>query len=157
MSVRAEIVEAARWGIRNAARIHYAEVRPMPLRRTLPLATDCSGFATLCYFLAEAPDPNGFGYNGQGYTGTLLRHLRHIPKARARPGDIVVWGLYPGHHCAVLLEGGRDPLLASHGSERGPLEIRLSEEQRWQGDRPATWLDGLPLNKTRPVTVTGRV
>jgi cell wall-associated NlpC family hydrolase len=115
----------------------------MPLRRGLPLATDCSGFATLCYFLAGAPDPNGLGYIGQGYTGTLLRHLHHIPLARARAGDLVVWGRYPGHHCAVLLERGEDPLLASHGSERGPLEIRFSEEQRWQADRPAIWLQGL--------------
>jgi cell wall-associated NlpC family hydrolase len=144
MSVRDEIVGVARWGIRNAARIHYAESRPMPLRRTLPLATDCSGFATLCYYLAGAPDPNGLGYIGQGYTGSLLRHLPHVAPGRARPGDIVVWGAYPGHHCAVVLEAGEDPLLASHGSERGPVELPLSEEQRWQDGRPATWLDGLP-------------
>jgi hypothetical protein len=144
MSVRAEIVEVARWGIRNAARIHYTEARPMPLRRGLPLATDCSGFATLCYYLAGAPDPNGLGYIGQGYTGTLLRHLPHVPQDKARPGDLVVWGRYPGHHCALVLEPGDDPLLASHGSESGPLEIWLSDEQRLQDGRPATWLDGLP-------------
>jgi hypothetical protein len=144
MSVRAEIVEVARWGIRNAARIHDTEARPMPLRRGLPLATDCSGFATLCYYLAGAPDPNGLGYIGQGYTGTLLRHLPHVPQDKARPGDLVVWGRYPGHHCALVLEPGDDPLLASHGSESGPLEIRLSDEQRLQDGRPATWLDGLP-------------
>jgi hypothetical protein len=145
MSVRDEIVGVARWGIRNAARIHYAESRPMPLRRALPLTTDCSGFATLCYFLAGAPDPNGLGYIGQGYTGNLLRHLPHVPQGRARAGDIVVWGRYPGHHCAVVLETGADPLLASHGGESGPLEIRLSVEQQWQDGRPETWLDGLPL------------
>jgi hypothetical protein len=143
MSVRDEIVGVARWGIRNAARIHYAEARPMPLRRTLPLATDCSGFATLCYFLAGAPDPNGLGYIGQGYTGTLLRHLPHVPPERAQPGDLVVWGRYPGHHCAVVLEPGDDPLLASHGGESGPLEIRLSDEEHVQDGRAATWLDGL--------------
>src|SRR3954453_5637970 len=112
MSVRGEIVAAARWGVRNAARIHYAESRPMPLRRTLPLSTDCSGFATLCYYLAGAPDPNGLGYIGQGYTGGLLRPLPHVESARARPGDIVVWGTYPGRHCAVVLDTGDDPLLA---------------------------------------------
>jgi cell wall-associated NlpC family hydrolase len=144
MSVRDEIVGVARWGVRNAPRIHYAEVRPMPLRRALPLATDCSGFATLCYFLAGAPDPNGLGYIGQGYTGTLLRHLPHIPLGAAQPGDVVVWGRYPGRHCAVVLEPGADPLLASHGSERGPLEIAFSAEQRVQAGQPARWLDGLP-------------
>ena len=115
----------------------------MPLRRTLPLTTDCSGFATLCYFLAGAPDPTGLGYIGQGYTGNLLRHLPHVAQARARPGDLVVWGAYPGHHCAVVPETGDDPLLASHGSERGPLELRFSEEQQLQSP-PVTWLEGLP-------------
>jgi len=116
----------------------------MPLRRTLPLTTDCSGFATLCYFLAGAPDPNGLDYTGQGYTGTLLRHLPHIGRAAVQRGDIVVWGRYPGHHCAVVLEPGEDPLLASHGSEGGPVELRFSAEQPAQAGRPATWLDGVP-------------
>src|SRR3954465_2556128 len=98
MSVREEIVGVARWGVRNEARIHYAQVRPMPLRRELPLTTDCSGFVTLCYFLAGAADPNGLGYIGQGYTGTLLRHMRHVARAEVRQGDLVVWGRYPGRH-----------------------------------------------------------
>ena len=143
MSVRAEIVEVARWGVRNAARIHYAEARPMPLRRTLPLATDCSGFATLCYFLAGAPDPNGLGYIGQGYTGTLLRHLPHVAAAAVQEGDIVVWGRYPGRHCAVVLEPGVDPVLASHGSEAGPLELRFSAERLAHAEQPVTWLRGV--------------
>src|SRR5919204_3623303 len=113
MSVRDAIVAAARWGIRNEARIHYGQVRPMPLTRTLPLTTDCSGFVTLCYYLAGAPDPNGLGYDGQGWTGTLLRHL--APTTSLRLGDVVVWGAYPGHHCALVLEPGDDPLLCSHG------------------------------------------
>ena len=139
MSVRDEIVGAARWGIRNEARIHYAGTRPMPLRRTLPIATDCSGFATLCYFLGGAPDPNGLDYSGEGWTGTLLRHLEHVAPADVRRGDVVVWGRYPGRHCAIVLEPGDDPLLCSHGQERGPIEIRFSTESRYQ---PATvpWL-----------------
>jgi cell wall-associated NlpC family hydrolase len=137
MSVREEIVGVARWGIRNEPRIHYALVRPMPLRRELPLATDCSGFATLCYFLAGAEDPNGLDYIGEGYTGTMLRHMRHVHAAR--PGDLVVWGRYPGHHVAIVMEAGEDPLLCSHGQERGPLAIRFSDEDRIQA-RPSTWL-----------------
>jgi cell wall-associated NlpC family hydrolase len=143
MSVRDEIVGVALWGVRNEPRIHYAPVRPIPLRRTLPLATDCSGFATLCYYLAGAPDPNGLGYTGEGYTGTLLRHLPHVAQRAVRPGDLVVWGRYPGRHCAVVLEPGDDPLLASHGQERGPLKLRFSEEQKAQVGQPVSWLDGL--------------
>ena len=109
----------------------------MPLARVLPLTTDCSGFVTLCYYLAGAPDPNGLGYSGQGWTGTLLRHL---PATDApRPGDIVVFGAYPGRHCAIALTGGPDPLLASHGMERGPVAIRFSAETAIQRV-PATWL-----------------
>jgi len=142
MSVRDEIVGVALWGVRNAARIHYGPVRPIPLRRALPLTTDCSGFATLCYFLAGAPDPNGLDYVGQGYTGTLLRHLPHVSQEEILPGDLVVWGRYPGRHCAVVVAPGEDPLLVSHGQERGPLELRFSAEQEVQAP-PVTWLNGV--------------
>ncbi|HEV7134724.1 MAG TPA: hypothetical protein VGN27_13435 [Gaiellaceae bacterium] len=142
MSVRDEIVGVALWGVRMQARIHYAPVRPIPLRRGLPLTTDCSGFATLCYFLAGAPDPNGLDYIGQGYTGTLLRHLPHVAQDEIRPGDLVVWGRYPGRHCAVVVEPGEDPLLVSHGQERGPVELRFSDEQAAQAP-PVTWLRGV--------------
>jgi cell wall-associated NlpC family hydrolase len=130
VTVRAKIVAAARWGIANEPRIHYGEVRPFPLARTLPLTTDCSGFVTLCYFLGGAPDPNGLGYSGQGYTGTLLRHLQRTEQPQ--PADLVVFGAYPGHHVALVLEPGEDPLLCSHGAERGPVAIRFSEESKWQ-------------------------
>ena len=141
--VRGRIVAAARWGIRNEPRIHYGEVRPMPLGRGLPLTTDCSGFATLCYFLAGAPDPNGNGYDGRGWTGTLLARMESVPPIGARAGDIVVFGGYPGRHCAIVLEPGDDPLLASHGQERGPVEIRFSTESRYQ-PADVTWLSSLP-------------
>ena len=136
---RAKIVAAARWGIANEPRIHYGQIRPMPLTRVLPLTTDCSGFVTLCYYLAGAPDPNGLAYSGQGWTGTLLRHLPAIDQTEARRGDVVVWGAYPGRHCAIVLESGDDPLLASHGAERGPLEVRFTAESRHQ-PAAVTWL-----------------
>ena len=147
-TVREKIVTAARWGIAHEPRIHYGEVRPMPLARTLPLTTDCSGFVTLCYFLAGAPDPNGLGYDGQGWTGTLLRHLDPVVRSAVRPGDLVVWGAYPGRHVSLVLEpDGADPLLCSHGQERGPLAVRFTDEDRWQAC-PSTWLNG--LGRARP-------
>jgi hypothetical protein len=139
-TIRQKIVTAARWGIENEPRIHYGEIRPIPLGRTLPLRTDCSGFVTLCYFLAGAPDPNGRDYDGSGYTGTLLGWLRAIAPLDAKRGDLVVWGTYPGRHVALVLEPGDDPLLCSHGSERGPLAIRFSDESRYQ-HAPVVWLD----------------
>jgi hypothetical protein len=140
VTARARIVAAARWGIANEPRIHYGQARPFPLSRALPLTTDCSGFVTLCYFLAGAPDPNGLGYSGDGWTGTMLGHLA-ATKA-LRPADIVVWGAYPGHHCALVLEPGPDPLLCSHGQERGPLAIRYRDECGYQPPVVA-WLRGL--------------
>ena len=77
--------------------------------------------------------------------GDLLRHLPHIASPDAQEGDLVVWGRYPGRHCAVLVEPGDDPLLVSHGSERGPLEVRFSVEQHVHDGQPTTWLNGLPL------------
>jgi len=135
--VRQAIVAAAQWGIRNEPRIHYGETRPIPLTRRLPLTTDCSGYVTLCYFLAGAPDPNGLGYDGEGWTGTLLRHMQHVAEPRA--GDVVVFGAYPGHHAAIVLAPGADPWLASHGQERGPVAVRFSIES---GSQPqvVTWL-----------------
>jgi cell wall-associated NlpC family hydrolase len=147
-TVRQKIVAAARWGIAHEPRIHYGEIRPVPLGRTLPLTTDCSGFVTLCYFLAGAPDPNGLDYSGEGWTGTLLRHLEEVEQEPARRGDLVVWGAYPGRHVAIVLEPGDDPLLCSHGQERGPLAIRLSDEQRIQ-QTVVTWLDGLTPDENR--------
>ena len=140
-TLRQKIVAAARWGIANEPRIHYGEIRPIPLGRTLPLTTDCSGFVTVCYYLAGAPDPNGLGYSGAGWTGTLLRHLPDTDRPAA--GDVVVWGAYPGHHCAVVLELDHgDPLLCSHGQEHGPLAIRFSDECRLQ-PHGVTWLRGV--------------
>jgi hypothetical protein len=138
-TVREKIVTAARWGIEHEPEIHYGEIRPIPLHRRLPLTTDCSGFVTLCYYLAGAPDPNGYRYSGYGWTGTLLRHLSAIGPTDVRKGDIVVWGAYPGRHCAIVLEADDDPLLCSHGMERGPIAIRFSAECRHQPPQ-ITWL-----------------
>ena len=72
------IRDEASWGVVHEAEIHYGQLRPIDGLATphkLPLATDCSGFVTLCYKWAGAPDPNGRGYDGYGYTGTLLQHM----------------------------------------------------------------------------------
>ena len=141
--LRAKIVEIARWGIANEPSIHYQQSRPvdgMDHPRKLPLHTDCSGFSTLCYKWAGAKvDPNGGNFGGGAYTGTMLQHCRHIAKSAVQPGDLVVWGVYPGHHVALVLEAGADPLLCSHGQEKGPFAIAFSVESKYQ-PTPAAWL-----------------
>jgi hypothetical protein len=145
-TLRKRIVDLARWGIANEPQIHYQQLRPVDglnEPKKLPLSTDCSGFSTLCYkWAGSTVDPNGENWSG-AYTGTLLQHCRHIPQSAVQPGDLVVWGAYPGHHVALVLEAGPDPLLCSHGQEKGPLAIPFSVESRFQ-PTPATWLSCLP-------------
>lgn len=141
---REKIVEYARWGAINTYQIHYAQVRPMDhlnKQQVLPWYTDCSEFVTTIYHWAKAPDPNGFGYNGYGFTGSMLDHGVSIPLAQVKAGDVVIWGYAPGHHTAVFVEAGvhGDPLIVSHGSERGPLELRLSAENLAQRGRTMTF------------------
>ena len=45
---------------------------------------------TLCYKAAGAPDPNGNGYDGTGYTGTLVQQGRWTDDPE--PGDLVFYG-----------------------------------------------------------------
>ena len=92
---------------------------------------------------ASAQSRDGLNYSGAGYTGTLLQHMRHIPKSAIQPGDLVVWGPPPGHHVALVLEAGDDPLLASHGQDKGPIAIRFSLESKYQPAQ-VTWLSCLP-------------
>jgi len=139
-SLRDKILENALWGVANTVQIHYRQSRPIDGHgspRKLPLYTDCSGFATDCYEWAGAPDPNGRGFDGYGYTGTMLQACRHIAKAEALPGDLVVYGSFPGMHVVLLREPGSvaDPMTISHGQEAGPLLVRgqVSRDQRSLG------------------------
>lgn len=145
-AIRAKIVAYCRWGIQHEPSIHYAQQRPMDRMndlKHLPVYDDCSEFATKACKYAGAPDPNGLRYNGLGYTGTLLNGCRHISAAMVRPGDLVVFGEGTGHHVCVVLEPGPDPLLASHGQEKGPMEIRFSVEKAAQPPG-VTWLQTVP-------------
>lgn len=132
---RAAIVTWARWGVTNEPRIHYSMTgsRDDWLNHppgTLPLTTDCSGFVTACYRWAGAPDPSGLAYRAVGYTGTLLDHGVTIPVSQAKPADLVIWGLFPGHHVAVIatVDEPGNPMLVSHGREGGPNLISLAAE-----------------------------
>lgn len=130
--VREQIVSWALKGVASTAQIHYAQIRPIPHTWRLPMTTDCSGFVTLCYQLAGAPDPNGQRYSGQGWTGTLLDHGISVPLSKAQTGDLVIWGANPGHHVAVIVAPGGDPEIVSHGSEAGPIKETVSGETRAQ-------------------------
>ena len=71
----------------------------------------------------------------KGYVRTYVLHhqlLEHLPAvgfAQTQPGDVAVFGTFPGVHCAVLLEPGArtaDPWTVSHGVPGDPKRTRLS-------------------------------
>jgi lysozyme family protein len=141
-AIRKKIVSWARWGCKNTGRIGYsqdANLRLAALGGTagaLPLATDCSAFATLCYAWAGAPNPNAtgpFDPRQPAFTGSMLDHCRRIPRTAARPGDLVVWTPpRHGQHVCIVVANGADPMLVSHGDSSGPKLLRFSAEDRYQ-------------------------
>jgi lysozyme family protein len=151
-AIRKRIVQWAMWGCKNSGQIAYSQngnVRLSQLGKSasVPLATDCSGFATLCYSWAGAPNPNAAGaYDARqpAFTGSMLGHLRKVPRSAAQPGDLVVWTPPgSGQHVCLVVAGGADPLLVSHGDDSGPKKLRFSAEdayQRSHGHGTAVWL-----------------
>ena len=65
-------------------------------------------------------------------------------RGAAQPGDLVVWTPPSrGQHVAVVVAGGVDPMLVSHGDDTGPKRLRFSAEdasQRRRGHGTAVWL-----------------
>lgn len=143
---RQKLLQYLHWGIANNAQIHYGEVRPITRVKPgqlpkLPWTTDCSGSGTTLCQAAGIPDPNGNNYNGSGFTGSLLAHLKHIPAGRLKIGDPVVFGCHSykaGHHVTWVTEiRSRKPegiICFSHGSERGPFSISVADEAAYQPD-----------------------
>ncbi|HYV02564.1 MAG TPA: hypothetical protein VEM93_09580 [Actinomycetota bacterium] len=126
-AVRDAMVSWCRWGIEHEPDIHYAKDRPIPSppAGTVPLTTDCSGSTIIFAHWAGVPPHPGMDYNGGGSSETMSDQLRQLSRQDIRPGDLVIW---PRHHVAVVMELGEDPLLETHGLERGPMSIRLSAE-----------------------------
>lgn len=125
-SKRDNVVAAAMFGYENRASIHYTEsswrmygVRNHIKPPGIPRYEDCSSFATWCYYVAGLPDPNGYGYDGLGYTGTLTHHGTSIALINAKPGDLVFYGGSFGipSHVAIYVGNNR---VVSHGGESGP-------------------------------------
>ena len=83
------------WAVHNSKRFRYVQYRPVKYEITPVMRYDCSSFATLCYRVAGAGDPNGpvYHYNGWGNTETLANNGKRIPAALARPGDIAIFNV----------------------------------------------------------------
>jgi NlpC/P60 family/Putative peptidoglycan binding domain len=126
---RQAIVKAAIYASQRRYEIHYTQgaarmqgVRERIRLPRVPHYEDCSSFCTWLYWLVGAPDPNGLGYSGYGYTGTQIQHGRRISASSIRPGDLVFYGGWTRWsaptHVAVYVGNGK---VVSHGSEAGPL------------------------------------
>ncbi|NOK16501.1 peptidoglycan-binding protein [Corallococcus carmarthensis] len=66
--------------------------------------------------------------------------MRHIPLSQVQPGDLCLW---KGHHVSLVIQGGADPLLISHGTESGPYAIRLSAQKKSFPGATLLWLTSL--------------
>jgi hypothetical protein len=87
--------------VANSARAAYDRLRGIWVyRQYRPMAddlwsefaedhSDCSSFATLCYKDAGCPDPNGRGYDGYGYTGSLQGRGK---VCNPKPGALAFYG-----------------------------------------------------------------
>lgn len=136
--------------VAERSNVHYAQRRPMQTHGITSLhllqqalyaphgvTMDCSESVTLLCHVCGLDDPNGFDYDGHGFTGTLLHFLPHYTDARkAKVGALVVFGPGSGDHVCMVRRPGADPTLFSHGSEHGPIWIKLSSEKQYQ--RPPT-------------------
>ena len=130
VSKRDIIVATALFGSANRYQIHYTmgSARMYGVRHhvkppRVPYYEDCSSYATWCYWVAGAPDPNHLGYSGYGYTGTLVSHGSYTNNPR--PGDLAFYGRgFNGapKHVTVYIGAGK---CISHGSEAGPYPVSL--------------------------------
>jgi len=144
---RGELASLMDYLIGQEPRVHYGQIRPMPTAHIKNLVQlhqeivspkgvtmDCSESVTLICRLAGLRDPNGLGYNGDGNTETMLGHLRHYYNpGSAGVGALVVFGVgrLSTEHVCMVRRTGSDPMLFSHGQERGPIYLPLSVERKY--------------------------
>lgn len=99
VTTREEIVDAGFYWYEHRARIAYRQLRPYPKIKppVIPSWLDCSSFYTVCCYAGGAPDPNGRGYDGQGYTGTLMSEGTRVGSiSDLEPGDAIFYGYSSG-------------------------------------------------------------
>jgi hypothetical protein len=149
---RGRIVFMAEKALKECAKTYtYRQYRPMPnslFSKDARNKLDCSSFATLVYKAANLPDPNGFGYNGSGFTGTLVPN--GVWKNKGAPGDMAFYGsnsqgqttrARPGH-VAIYIGGGMcigfgsTPIKKHHVHYRQDFLGFMDFSSQWIRDRP---------------------
>lgn len=128
---RDAIVNTALFEYHNRWAVHYTQgpwrmygVRHHWFPPKVTPYEDCSSLATLVYAVGTGwkLDPNGLGFNGLGFTGTLASHGWRVQKAK--PGSLCFWGPRPTFsHVAIAISATH---VISHGSEIGPLLLPIN-------------------------------
>jgi hypothetical protein len=132
-NVRARIVAAAQKARATKENYRYLQARPMPkglFSGPFPEEIDCSAFFTLCWKAGGAPDPNGFGYNGAGNTGTIAANGQW--NVGPFPGDACMYGSdrrFP-EHVTVYIGDGK---CISMGSPGDPIELPVNYRSDFLG------------------------
>ena len=122
-------------------KIHYSQFRPLTSFGDPPshgFTTDCSGLVISAFYWADlwlpakVKDPGGYGYDGNGWTGSILEtnKTRRVPLDRKFfIGDMALFGSSLRHtsHVTICRRNGdtMSSIWTSHGSERGPYPTRL--------------------------------
>jgi len=122
-------------------KIHYSQFRPLTSFGDPPshgFTTDCSGLVISAFYWADmwlpakVKDPGGYGYSGDGWTGSILETnlKRRVPLDRKFfVGDMALFGgsLSRTSHVTICRRNGdaMSSIWTSHGSERGPYATRL--------------------------------
>jgi hypothetical protein len=128
-SVKSRGTATALMCVRHRVVIHYTQggLRMIGVTQRMyppryPHYMDCSAGATWWYFCSGAPDPNGLGYNGYGYTGTQQRRGQSVRWQAAPIMALVFYGRPIGHVAMVVRKG----MVVSMGSEVGPLLVAIN-------------------------------
>jgi hypothetical protein len=134
--VEGAIVDYCKRSINANPGIHYSQARAMTHLGVPPengFTADCSGHSTSSYYWARkvtsvpVPDPNHSGFNGYGYTGTLINNPE--VKAPYEVGDLAIYGDSYGDtsHVVTCYKPGDagESKWCSHGSESGPYSVTL--------------------------------
>jgi hypothetical protein len=129
-SAEANLADYCKRCFANEPIIHYSQHRAMTHLGAQPekgFTCDCSGHATGCYYWVHWADPNHSGYNGYGWTGTLVNNPGTGPPYKV--GDLALYGTSASnttHVVTCYLAGDANASAwASHGSEAGPYAVHL--------------------------------
>lgn len=149
--VKAAIADFCTRSIYAAATWHYEQYREMRYLGTPPdkaHKSDCSEHATEAYYWARlqahvsVPDPNHNGYNGYGYTGTLINNP-HVTNGQYQVGDLAIYGTSTSNteHVTTCYVAGdvNTSEWCSNGSESAPYAVAL----RYRNDLLAVVRPGL--------------